>query len=468
MFRKSICFLLVFCTMFGLFGCSGAKTPDTNGPDTSDPNGEKPNGDTTSPEIKVTLDASEAMIIAGIDAASSAQFSATVTKDGTPDASAKVEWSVSDKAIAEVDQSGKVTAKAAGNVKLTAKCGDASADADIVVLATASADDINSFSESCINTYGRTYVEDGVLHIDHTASAYEVAIYGTSLSANVKATPNKNHNSVGNTYLSVFVDGSDESTRVKLEGGDARDITIIDGLAEGYHTIRVVKATEMLDSFLEVKSLTADNFVAIPENDGIKIEFIGDSITCGYGTLGNATQAHSVDNSDAAQSYAYYTAEMLDANYSIVSIRGTCVKENLFGVPSMTTTYPKISTANSSAYKFKFKPNVVVINLGTNDAAYIQTHPEYESRFTEDYYTLLSTVRMKNPSAYIVCLYGMMGNDAKVDAGIKAAIRQMDDDKIYYVYAFEPNFDSAGNHPSAAAAEKNAKILATYIKSLIK
>lgn len=460
MFKKSICFMLVFCTVLGLFGCSGAKTPDTNGPDTSDPNGEKPNDDTTPPEVKVKLNATEAMLICGIDAASSASFSATVTKDGTPDAAATVEWSVSDKAIAEVDQSGKVTAKAAGNVKLTAKCGDASADADIVVLATASADDINSFSESCINTYGRTYIKNGALHIDHTASAFEVAIYGTSLSANVKAT--------ATMYLSVFVDGAEESTRVKIEGTKAQDITIAEGLDEGYHVIRVVKATEMLDSFLTVNSLSADNFVSIPENDGIKIEFIGDSISCGYGTLQNANNGWSVDNSDAAQSYAYYAAQILKANYSIIAMRGTCVKEHLFGVPSMMEMYPNISTNNSDAYKFKFKPDIVVINLGTNDGGYIDAHPDYADRFPEDYYNLLSYVRMKNPSAHIVCLYGMMGINEHVDAGIKAAIEQMNDDKISYVSSFKSNFDSAGGHPSASAAEHNAKLVAAHIKSILK
>jgi hypothetical protein len=73
---------------------------------------------------------------------------------------------------------------------------------------------------------------------------------------------------------------------------------------------------------------------------------------------------------------------------------------------------------------------------------------------------------MKNPSAYIVCLYGMMGINEKVDTGIKAAIEQMNDDKISYLSSFTPNFDSAGGHPSAAAAEKNAKIVVKHIKSL--
>ena len=132
----------------------------------------------------------------------------------------------------------------------------------------------------------------------------------------------------------------------------------------------------------------------------------------------------------------------------------------------MNAMYPNISTSNSQAYKFKFKPNVVVVNLGTNDGGYIDAHPDYAERFPEDYYNLLSYIRMKNPSAYIVCLYGMMGINEHVDAGIKAAIEQMNDNKISYLSSFTPNFDSAGGHPSAAAAEKNAKIVVKHIKSL--
>ena len=222
----------------------------------------------------------------------------------------------------------------------------------------------------------------------------------------------------------------------------------------------------MLDAFVQINSLTADNFVYMPENDGIKIEFVGDSISCGYGTLEDSRYGWSVDNSDATQSYAYYTSDMLDANYSIIAMRGTCVKESLFGVPSMNNMYPSVSTGNGEQYDFKFKPDVVVVNLGTNDGGYIDAHPDYANRFPEDYYNLLTYIRMKNPKAYIVCLYGMMGVNEHVDEGIKSAIEQMGDSKISYISSFEANFDSAGGHPSVKAAKANAKIVANHIKSL--
>lgn len=53
--------------------------------------------------------------------------------------------------------------------------GSNTAKATLFIVTTASANDVNSFSNSCVNTYGRTYVKDDKLVLDHVASAEKLA-----------------------------------------------------------------------------------------------------------------------------------------------------------------------------------------------------------------------------------------------------------------------------------------------------
>lgn len=112
-------------------------------------------------------------------------------------------------------------------------------------------------------------------------------------------------------------------------------------------------------------------------------------------------------------------------------------------------------------------PDAVILGLGTNDAAYLERHPEYAKQFSSDYADFLRYVRQKRPNAYIVCVYGMMGRNVQIDAGIMQAIENLNDEKISYLSTFEKNNAGADGHPSFVAQKEYSEILSEYLTSLL-
>ena len=118
----------------------------------------------------------------------------------------------------------------------------------------------------------------------------------------------------------------------------------------------------------------SEKFYCAPAKSDLKIEFVGDSITAGYGVLGNKGDAWSVTNSDCTGSYAYLTAQKLDADYSVVAWSGICTKAYMWANINMDNLYKRVSNSNTAQYAFDFSPDVVVLNLGTNEATYLGSH----------------------------------------------------------------------------------------------
>lgn len=388
------------------------------------------------------------------------KISATVYDGEELVENAEVVYEVGNPDVAEVQEDGKIIAKSIGFTEVKVKYGKASATAELRVIGEVETEQVNTFDEKYVNLYGRTYQKGDALHLDYAASGVEVAINGSTLRAVIEAS--------ANVYLCVYVDGAETRERIALTSGQ-NTYTLVSGLEKGFHTIRVVKSSEIYDGQVNIISLRSEGFYSAPEKSSLRIEFVGDSITAGYGALGAKGAARTVENSDACSSYAYYTAQKLGADYSVVAIQGICVKANMWLQECMSDVYKVVSPLNPSAYDFTDKADVVVVNLGTNDAEYILSKDaSYSAQFSQDYLALLQYIRAKNPDAYIVCLYGFMGKQSAIDDGIKQAIKACNDKKMVYLEdGFTPDNMGANSHPSKYAQKEWAYTLAEYIQTKI-
>lgn len=238
--------------------------------------------------------------------------------------------------------------------------------------------------------------------------------------------------------------------------------------------------------------------IAVNAREGIKptpenlhkIEFIGDSITCGYGVDDeNELHSFSTATEDVTKTYAYKTAEELQADYSMVAYSG-------YGIISGYTTsdqrltsqllpdyYEKVAKSNgkfdgtlvpqSIGWDFnRFVPELIVINLGTNDDSYTQNDKEKQAEYAGQYVEFLKRVRANNAAAKILCTLGIMGDRLYpfVEQAVEVYMRETGDANIAAMkFDVQLAFDgyAINGHPSKATHIKAAEKLISQIKELM-
>jgi lysophospholipase L1-like esterase len=268
---------------------------------------------------------------------------------------------------------------------------------------------------------------------DWPAVTIEAAFEGTSIAAQLE--------DGGNSY-DVTIDG--EASVLRTQPGQTR-YPLAEGLRDGQHMVRLVKRTETFygtPHFLGFEVDAGRKLIPLPPAKERRIEFIGDSITAGYGVEGESpTCIYSPETENAALTYAAQTAAQLDAAYTIAAVSGVGVVRNYNSDGAMSAgtmlTYYGRTVANDPQENWAFRewvPDAVVINLGTNDYS-TTPHPEGEV-FLEGYTNLIIKVRERYPQAHIFAVAGPLMVGPAEDT-IRSVVTQMNevlkDNRIHFV-----------------------------------
>lgn len=281
----------------------------------------------------------------------------------------------------------------------------------------------------------------------------------------------------GCIYFNVYVDGVKISNRsdYKIYRGKLHTFVLGSDLSKGMHTFLIERQSGASMGPVYVSSVSiSGEIVNPPEQNSIFIEFIGDSITSGYGALypydseGEWADLPSASAyHDATKAYAYLAAKKLNADYSIIALPGIgatsgYVQKNMIDIYTMTCA----PCNDESEWGFNRIADIVVINLGTNDAVMAYrgkiTHEQMQNGFRD--FALL--VREKNPYSKIIWAYGALGNDA--ENYIHAVIDSLGGENAGYYYVSLISDASGGEgHPSVKAHEQNAARLADAIKEIL-
>jgi hypothetical protein len=178
----------------------------------------------------------------------------------------------------------------------------------------------------------------------------------------------------GVEHLAVSVDGVRKAELIK--SGETR--LKLDRLGPGEHVVRLDKLTESqtgsarFEGFFVGKAGRALPAPARPR----RIEFIGDSYTVAYGvrsTSRDCTEQQVHDLTDTSLSFAPILAGRLDADYRIVAFSGRGVVRNYNGLAPgepLPALFPRLIPGQAEpriAANDPWKPDTVVIGLGTND-----------------------------------------------------------------------------------------------------
>ena len=176
----------------------------------------------------------------------------------------------------------------------------------------------------------------------------------------------------GTNFLSVVVDRGTPTVLATLAG--AHDYTVAADLAPGPHEVVVTKRTEASVGVMQYLGITPRDGSLLDSEEGVarRIEYVGDSITCGYGVRGpDATCPFSPETEDETLGYAALAAEALGARATVVAFSGQGVYRDDEG----STVHPMpelflrtLPDDPTSTWSFDGPaPDAVVIALGTND-----------------------------------------------------------------------------------------------------
>ncbi len=252
-----------------------------------------------------------------------------------------------------------------------------------------------------------------------------------------------------------------------------------------------MKLSECSQSIFGIREIRTDGRMSPLPEKRLKLEFIGDSITCGYGVEGKVTDTFSTATENAEKAYAFLAARALDADAVMTAISGCGLisgytegdinEENL-----MQPYYEKAGRSDwvlpggkrmqDIPWRFEsYRPDWIIINLGNNDLSWTRGMPEREEAFGEKYREFLTMVRRNNPEARILCVLGVLG-EKKVRLtetmfrSVEAWQAETGDRRIWTMELpkMDEEKDGAGadHHPSEKTQRMLSEMVAERIRAL--
>lgn len=323
-----------------------------------------------------------------------------------------------------------------------------------------------------VKALGRSLMKDNVRAFTYTSSGIEFEFTGTSADIDVICGEK--------VRAAVYLDNNIVSDNI-LEKGEYKLKVFCSDISER-HKITVRKLSEVGKNYVGIKGINVvseDDISPTAEKDR-RIEFVGDSITCGYGIDSeNRSDGFIGALENGSKTYAALTAERFDAEYSICAYGGIGVYSSYTegNEPNQRAligdVYGKQGMFDSDWDFSLQQPDLVVINIGANDNIWAKGLEEKKDKFGKAYYEFISQVRAANPEAYIICSFGVLGKGLMDEIREQAEKFSIDnnDDKIS-CFEFEVQNvtrDGYGTsyHPSAKTHENMADALSEYISEVM-
>ncbi len=324
-----------------------------------------------------------------------------------------------------------------------------------------------------VKLIGRTEVTATAI-VPHT-TASGIAFY-SDCSGDIRLKVKGMKNLFDAQYFIVYVDG-EMHNRVELNHLTknrlvTQTLTVAEDLQPGMHRIEILRETEEINAYCEFLSIELNGTMTPVVEAPMLIEFVGDSITTGYGAypFSYADAGDPVDHPSrqaGTKSYAYLTAQALgmDIQVCCTSGYGAQVGWNTDGV-NMQDMYEYTAFHHNRENKWSFerKADIVVINLGTNDNSAHRNKGVPEAKVLAGMKNLTQIVRTNNPDAKIVWVTGMMGITFK--KGLTEMVEEFGGEEAGYYFCVLPKGTSGGaGHPDEAEHVAASETLIEFLKS---
>lgn len=293
------------------------------------------------------------------------------------------------------------------------------------------------------------------------------------------------------TGLGVVLDCAAADYDVQVDGATVATLVTpgdtthwINSLRDGEHTVRVVKRNDTPGH-----TSTFGGFVAAPGGAVLskpaprdrQIEFIGDSLTVGYGNVSGSRDCDPEQlkrNTNADVSHGALTARQLEADYQINGLSGLGMVRNVAGIsPDITyRTYDDRALLNVDGDVWQnpgtWRPQIVVVNLGSNDFSDLTpgepwTPDSLAAAYRTAYGEFLRKLRTRYGVETTLVAVGFDRNAEHVRQVVEV-LNDAGDRGVHYWFLDQAGLDFLGcdGHTSAHDDQVIADRLALFLRSL--
>lgn len=330
---------------------------------------------------------------------------------------------------------------------------------------------MNKQTEEFLHWEGRILRQQGICYLGYTNSSITMRVKGSALDMFFITGENEEVNEPG---LRIYVDGIKHTELVLKQKQAWYHVCKLD--ADKIHEIHIVKITEAAMSYVGLQTIRVTDGELIPlerTDDRVKVEFIGDSITCGYGVHGAPESEYTIREEDGECCYASFMAEKMNWNARWISASGYGMFVEYTGNPdnNVPKLYDYVNWFVNPEVKQdmkEFEPEYIFINLGTNDSGHLH-NPEILEGFLNAYETFLEHLRKCHPDAVILCVLGTLCEE--VFPYVQQIVDKVKQAGMKKVYAFELPFHNvdldgmASMHPSEVTHRKDADRILAFMQT---
>lgn len=273
-------------------------------------------------------------------------------------------------------------------------------------------------------------------------------------------------------YISVIIDGL-PPRRLKLNGKKSR-VILAENLKPRTHHVIICKDTESGIGYLQFNRVLCKELAPLRKAPIKKIEFIGNSITCGMGSYMDVVPCKTgqwYDQHNAWKSYGAITARALGAQWHLTSESGIGLLKSCCNKPYvMPAVFDKINiNKDSLIWNFSnYQPDLVTIGLGQNDGIQDST------KFCTAYILFIKQLRSYYPNARIILLNSPMADEPLrnfLEKSAHAVIQSLsyEGEKKIHNYSFKKRYIAGcDSHPSLQEHIEISDELTAFIRKTLR
>lgn len=315
-----------------------------------------------------------------------------------------------------------------------------------------------------------------------TASSVSFNFTGKECSISLQSVDSYEHHN----YVQLVLDGK-YIGKIRIEKGAVQSFPIKVTSNKKEHQLEIYKNTEAQSGNILFLGTTA-KLTPISVKKKKKIEFIGDSITCGAASDPSdipCDKGEYMDHHNGYYAYGPTLSREIGVDYLMSCVSGIGMYRNWNDENKdeaiMPDVYPKLyltKDAEKPKYDFAFQPDIISIALGTNDFSggdgkkeRLSFNPE---KYVSNYINFIKMLYKHNPNAQIVITNSpMVGGERAVvfEDCLNKVKNAFADDKTHkpiQIFKFKPMTpNGCSGHPDVADHKVLADEYAPFLKKLL-